>query len=430
MTPHPFFRPRGRCLWALLGFSVVLCVTAGAATPLLFAAPSGPPTAREIAGFKAWMEKFRPDPNNENDAWAFGHSGQALEALGLMYESTGDRAFLDRMVELASIGLAERNDLAPAPVGQRPLWPGPATPAWGNKAPGQENSSQAGPETADVAGRIAYAAYLILKTPSLAAEAVPDGDPGQFGRTYAERARTFVRLLDATEDGFVLPWFVRKSDHNRYYYPRDRRYVRSLSGESDNSGRPLPWNQQFMLNNGLQRLAQCHAILQDDPARGVLYDACVSGSIAWFLSQTRPHDDPRFHGTYCTWSYSADDAGHIEDGAHAGLDLEGLYRSYLSGRYQAVLHRAELQAFANDVVDIKPHRPGRWARQVDGGSKAGHAASTDYPRPNILVMLEFRPEALPAFAEAALGAKRTAGDPTAIAHLLWVLYRLSLPPAR
>ena len=144
------------------------------------------------------------------------------------------------------------------------------------------------------------------------------------------------------------------------------------------------------------------------------YDACVATSLSWFLGSTNSHSDGRARGVYYTWSYAIDDAKHVEDGAHAGLDLEGLYRAYLGNRYASVLSRAQMQAFANDVVDVMPESQGHWAGTVDGGGKAGHAAVTDYPRPNILLMLEFRPEAFPYFAKATLGAKRTVGDPTAI----------------
>ena len=420
----PSSLPRNQRLGSLVAFLLVLWPATVAASPLVFEALTGPPTPREIAGFKTWLNEFRPDPNNENNAWAFGHSGQAIVAAGFLYEATGDIAFLNRMIELAGTGLALRNDLAPAPVGHRPLWPGESTPAWGNEPPGGPGASHAGPETADVAGRIAGCALLILKTPALENQIVPDGDPFHYGATYGERARSFVRQVDATADAFVVPWFVRKTDHNHYFYPKDRRYVRSLPGP-DNSGDPVPWNQQFMVNHCLQRLAQCHELLHDEPARVAFYDACVSASIAWFLDHTETHRDAKGHGVYYTWHYALDASIHVEDAVHAGLDLEGLYRAYLSGRYGAVLPRAHLQAFANDVVDVLPLGPNRWAGTVDGDSKAGHAAVTDFPRPALLVMLEFRPDAFGFFAQAAMAAKRTAGDPTAIAHLLWVRSRLA-----
>ena len=394
------------------------------ASSLVFEAPAGPPTPREIDGFKTWLKGFHPDPNNEDNTWAVGHSGQAIEAAGILYEATGDIAFLDRMIEIASTGLSLRNDLAPAPVGHRPLWSGESTPAWGNGPTSGPGSTHAGPETGDVAGHIAYCAFLILKTRALADRPVPDGDPLHFGVTYAERARTLVRQLDTTVDGFVVPWFVRKTDYNRYYYPKDRRYVRSLTGQ-DNSGDPVPWNQQFMISHCLQRLAQCHELMHDEPARVAFYDACVSASLSWFLENVTSHSGSKNHGAYYTWHYSLDSSIHVEDVVHASVDLEGVYRAYSSGRYHAVLQRPHLQAFANDVVDVLPLGPNRWAGVVDGDSKEGHAVATDFPRPGLLVMLEFRPDAFGAFSRAAMAAKRTAIDPMAISHLLWARYRLS-----
>lgn len=406
-----------------LAMTCALAAPGAVASPLIIEAPAGPPTAREIAGFKTWAQEFRPDPDNVNNGWAFGHSGQALEALGRLYEATGDIAFLDRMIELASLGLSLRNDLAPAPLGHRALWPGDATPAWGNQPVAGPGGSHAGPETGDVVGRIAYAALLILQTPALADQVVPDHDPLHYGTTYGERARTLVRQLDVTEDRFIVPWFVRTKDHNHYYYPTDRRYVRSLPGP-DNSDNPVPWNQQFMINGGLQRLAQCHELLKDDPARVTFYDGCVSASLAWFLERVETHRDTRVRGVYYTWHYALDESKHVEDAVHASLDLEGLSRAYASGRYGAVLRAEHMQAFANDVMDIMRLGGGRWAGTVDGEGKTGHAAITDFVRPNLLLALEFRPAAFPALAQATLAAKRTAGDPTAVANLLWVRTRL------
>ena len=409
----------------ILAVGMALPPFSPAATPLVLETLSGPVTPREIAGFQAWMTNFEPDPSNENDAWAFGHSGQAIEALGYLYEATHEQSFLDRMVAIAATGLAERNDLAPAPIGHRPLWPGVDCPAWSNQPSGRSNSGHAGPESADVAGRIARAAYLILQAPALSEQVVPDSDPFHFGKTYGDRARTFVRLLDMTAEQFVVPYFLKKSDHNRFYYPRDGRYGNSLAGGQSNEGKPIPWNQQLMIDNLFQRLAECHELLHDKPDRVLFYDACVATSLSWFLGSVDSHSDSRAHGVYYTWSYAIDDIKHVEDGAHAGLDLEGVYRAYLSERYHLVLNRSQMQAFANDVVDIMPQSGGRWAGTVDGGGKSGHAAVTDYPRPNILLMLEFRPEAFAFFAKAALAAKRTVGDPTAIAHLLWAKSRIA-----
>lgn len=391
---------------------------------------SGPPTAKETAALEAWAQRFKPEPNNEGNAWAFGHSGQAIEALGLMYEATGDRALLARMTELASLGLSLRDDLAPAPVGHRHLWPGDATPAWGNNPVGRADGSHAGPESGDVAGRIAYCAYLILKTPTLAGEEVPDGDPHGYGKTYGARARRMVELLDATAEDFVVRWFVRTSEHNRFYYPKDRRYARSLTGQ-DNSGGPVPWNQQFMLGNCLLRLAQCHALLGDKPERVKFYDACVAASYAWFFDEVSRHRDGK-HGEYYTWEYVEGDTRHVEDAVHAGIDLEGIYRGYVSARYPTVLTPARLQALANTVVDVMSLGDHRWAGAVDGGGNDGpgnprsknHAANTDFPRPNLLLAAEFRPEVFPYFREATFAAKRTNNDVTAIARLLWARSRL------
>src|ERR1041385_8361293 len=65
---------------------------------------SGPITANEISTFKAYIATQTPAPTpwgalngtGHND-WADGPSGNALEAMGLMYEATGDMEILNTM---------------------------------------------------------------------------------------------------------------------------------------------------------------------------------------------------------------------------------------------------------------------------------------------------------------------------------------------
>ena len=116
----------------------------------------------------------------------------------------------------------------------------------------------------------------------------------------------------------------------------------------------------------------------------------------------------------------------LEDSNHTDIDLQGLYRaSYVSGRYGDVLHKADMQAFANDNVDIMSLGDGKWSGHVNGTSdKSGHGAGTTYPRPDFLYALEFRPEAFDYYAKSEIAAGRTQSDFNVVSRLLWLRYRI------
>ena len=81
-----------------------------------------------------------------------------------------------------------------------------------------------GSENGDVIAHIGYCAKLILKTTALATNSVGIGDPRGYGRSYRERALTYVREMDRSLDTFILPNFVSATDSNHYRWPESDSY--------------------------------------------------------------------------------------------------------------------------------------------------------------------------------------------------------------
>src|SRR2546428_377374 len=84
---------------------------------LVIESTSGPITPHELDAFKAFMQTRTPPANTwgkpeEHNALADGPAGRDLEAMGLMFEATGDAAILNRMVFFADAFWAMRNDRA------------------------------------------------------------------------------------------------------------------------------------------------------------------------------------------------------------------------------------------------------------------------------------------------------------------------------
>src|SRR5207237_6284131 len=93
---------------------------------------TGRVTQNEVAAFTAYVRTLTPAPDNMGNAWAQHASGSQTKAMGLLYSIAHDVAILDQMVVFCDAVLSERNDLAPAPVGQRVIWTGRIDPVWPN----------------------------------------------------------------------------------------------------------------------------------------------------------------------------------------------------------------------------------------------------------------------------------------------------------
>ncbi len=393
----------------------LLTVHLNAAEPLVVESLEGPVTVKEIEAFKSYMNTVPVPVNNHRNMMVYGTGGAAVDALGQMVEVTGDRALLDRMLVFTDAMLAARNDPKTGSV----IWTGERELVWPNNNLVKEGTVYSSTENGDVAGHIAYAARLILENEKWGALSVPDNDPKGFGATYRQRAVRYVRELDRTMDSFVLKWLVR-ADTLRYYTPDSTLYEAITRPGTRN--KPVPWNQQTMLNHGFQRLAECHTLLGDDPERVKRYEAIVKASVDWFFSNAQ-RVTVKGHTCY-NWAYVAEEPlQHIEDYGHGGEDVAGLYRAYRSGRYGVT--REMMQPLANTAMHVMLTPEGKFIPRVNG-------IPTPKDRPpgglgaKWLGLCEFAPGLLPAIYEVSKRRLPTSLDMTAA--ILWHKHRRAAAP--
>lgn len=394
--------------YALTLFGLMVC--AGVHAQLVFEGTKGLVTTAEIKGFKAAMMKTEIPVYGGGNVWVYGNPAKNLEACGMMFEVTKDTTILNRMIVMSDALLAGRNDLLPADKGgQHTTWTGNIDPVWPSAAQTVTSSAGAGVEQGQVVARMAYCAKLILKTPAIWNDKIPDGDPHHFGTTYKERALKYIAEGDHVIDAWILPRFIRTSEQNHYYFPG--------SPNTYKANEPAPWNQAWMLTNGLVRLVECHELLHDDGARIAKYDAIVQPNINWFFSSLRPNQSPA--GTKCyTWAYALPKG--MEDTNHAAYDCEGLWIAYDSGRYK--LTGADLLPFANTYADIvmATVTDGKFAGRVDGTTGTGHQGGDNYVRDEYLYLAEFRPDQFDAMAQAEVNSHKATGSLVIDARLLWL----------
>ncbi|MBK8091085.1 MAG: hypothetical protein IPK32_03560 [Verrucomicrobiaceae bacterium] len=398
---------------AFLALTFAFLGSLSAAEEMIVEKLQGPVTAAELQAFKSFMRTVPVPVDNLRNAMVYGSGGMAVESLGRMFEISGDRELLDLMLRFTDQMLAARNDAKTGVI----VWTGEREAVWPNSVPKEGQLAYAGTETGDVIGHIAYAARLILQNESLQGEKVPDGDPHGFGGTYRERARRYLREMDHTVDAFVLRWLVR-ADTLRYYSPNSPAY--DSASRPGSSNLPVPWNQQMMLNNGFQRLAECHALLGDDASRLKRYEAIVQASVDWFFAAAK-RITVNGHECY-RWTYAAEEPmRHFEDTAHGGYDVGGLYRAYVSGRYG--ITAAMMKPFANIVLHIMARPNHTFTGRTDGETAGKRPPGT--LRGNWIDLCEFAPELLPILHAANRGRIKGSADTTA--NLLWTKHRLNLP---
>ena len=400
---------------AILVCSMAWLIAPASGATMVIESLHGPIRHEELRSFEAFMKAYPHPKSNLGNAMVYGSGSKAAEALGVMYRATGDRALLNLMLGFTDQMLACRND----PRTGRVIWTGKRALCWPNKPAGAANAGYSGTENGDVMAHIALAAKLILEHPAMAHQVVPDGDPHHFGKTYGERAGTYVTACDRTIDTFLLPHFVNRQTH-AYHWPTSAKFGAIGPHYEKMRGRGIPWNQQMMLNGAFRRLADCHRLLGDAPRRVATYRQIVRTSVQAFAASLVHY---QVDGHDCVkWSYAVSDKTlhHMEDTAHAGYDLHVL-GAYEDGGFG--LKRETMMALAHTIRYVIFKGGSQISRRVDGSGGVWPFRFGYY-----LAYARLDPALYPMLSEAA--RRRAAKDPLMAGYLLATKQALAAKPAQ
>jgi len=356
----------------LLTFIACCSVTIHAAT-MAIDSLSGAVTTNEIASFKAYMQTQTPPQtpwgalngtNGSHNLWADGDDGRDLEAMGEMYEVSGDIAILTNMIGWADICVSQRNDLmSSANGGQRVMWTGLKDKVWCPNEPTDPNAKYAGSENEDVEGHIAYCAKLILENPSIWNTTVPDGNPFGYGVTYFQRATNYLAKCDEANDEYSLKWFIQAGS-NLIIPPTNSAWIALDENVTAN-------NRQMMFTSGFQRLAEAHELLGDNPSRVAQYDAIVVATVDQDLTGMINFDPytKSGHSVY-DWGYYPTNNAPESVEIHGEYDMIGVWRAYNRAAYGYTL--SPLIPFANTMVYVIYLGTNTFAGNVDasGGTQS------------------------------------------------------------
>ena len=346
-----------------------LTTTAAFAASMAIDSLTGPVTQNEINTFITFMQAQTPPQTpwgavngttGDHNEWADGTGGRELEAMGGMYEISGNLTILDQMISWADDCVSQRNDLMSAGNGgQRVMWTGKIDEVWCPNEPTSADAAYAGCENEDTEGHLAFCAKLILQTPSIWNATVPDGNPYGYGATYLQRATNYLAKCDEANDEYSLNWFIQAGT-GLIVAPTNAAWV--AFDENVNA-----INRQMMFLSGFQRLAEAHEILGDNPARVAQYDAivetntmvCLNGMVKFrpYVTNGLPVYDWGYYPTS-----NAPEATEI----HAEYDMIGIYRAFNRIKYGLTL--SPLVPFANTMVNVIYLGTNTFAGDVSGGS--------------------------------------------------------------
>jgi len=309
--------------------------------------------------YQSFIDKlnFQPPPpsNNIGTVMVYESAGGAkLHGMQTFYSFTHDRRALDLAIVWADAFLHARNDS----VNGRMVWTGKRELCWPNKETNDEaHVLYSGTENGDVIEHIVNTAKLILESPSLWKETAP-ADKFNFGATYFDRAKTYVRECQRSTETTIVPWYVRSTkDGYRLIHPDSPVYYQYCESKG-----PVPWNQQQFIVGGLLRLAQCHRLLNDGNTNIAYYEKITGDAADWFFSNAKLVS---IHGTNCyDWGYVPvnDPEEHREDTGHSFYDV------YVLRAYQANLGptRIQMQRLINTALFVINRGNNRFGGYVNG----------------------------------------------------------------
>lgn len=370
----------------------------------------GPVTNEEIDSFTKFVAGLKPATDNIGNNWAQGHSGEEVKAMGLVYQISGRQPILDNMLRYCDALLSERNDKASKPVGQHKIWTGTVAPVWPNEA--TSNPITTGGEQGDPVGHLASCANLILRNETLHNLTITFGDQNHYGKTYFERARTYVTEADKAMSGHILSRLLDLSNGNKMYFAKDSPYKGGLA---------VPWNQQAMLNYAFQNLVAAHDILEDNPVLVSKYKSIMATSLKWFFTGGGLQTKKSKNGNpIYVWNY-AFDQNNVEDSNHASLDIAGFYRAFADGSWG--ITPEQMTPFANVLLNVMTLGKGQYAGTVDGKCGSGNSNCTNYIRSGFLFVSEFRPDQYKVIVGADVKEGGTIGKVDIFSRFLWAKHR-------
>lgn len=388
----------------------------GQAANLVVDSLQGEVTQNEVDTFISYMNGgvggAALPTTSQGDNLAYGTPGLTLEALNYMYRITGDiPSMTNEQMQLLNLAIVWsdrfiliRNDQPMGP--HQVMWTGNVDPVWITKT--ATGAGYAGSENGDTAGHIVYTALNILQTPSIWNQTIPDGDPNGFGTTYLARAQTYINMMEDTTQNYFTKYFINPTTY-QVIAPTSAAWV--VFNENMDA-----WNRQFLFTNDYLRLAQCHAILGDNPALVDFYTKIVKTTADGFVANAVLVTGSGGEAAY-DWGYGnqGDLMGQItgESSSHASYDMQGMARVFEAGPQFTSASLETMERYSNTLEYVlfnyaaySQNQTTAYYKTIDAGLPPVPAGTStqDYLYPQFYLMTPYNTL---FWAPAAYGASPT-----------------------
>jgi len=337
--------------------------------------PTGDVTKTDLARLKRSFKSLTPPRTNFKNN--LGLIRRNIDVLDMAYEMSGDIWFLDKMIECCDYMVDAQNG-----PGKYKCITGEYEYYWPTGftfKDGEVFSNTALFSNGVIVGRLARVAKRILSDKKLADTKAGISDKFNFGKTYGERALTYMDRGTKTLDYLVK--YCYDSETGLMIYPEAYKY----SNRPDFVGIAPAWNRYFMMGVGFSNVASVMKMLDGDEAKIKLYDGITQKMVNEFFSTIKTVN---VHGMKAYWwpynyYFSPDRA---EDAGHAWFDIDLLMHFYRSQKYG--ISNKMMMPLANTYMEVMYQGKGRLSGNVGGSGKV----KTMPGGIGWLQLLEFRPE--------------------------------------
>ena len=302
------------------------------ATKLIEAVPSaGKLTKKEIESIKKYYQTCGYPHSNMQNSNVF--SFEKWGACANFYRLTGDIWFLDHAAQIAErillVGLKSEGVLAATMdngglgtverfVKMPGIFPHMRRCFYNEK---EELITQCDTAQASLLQPSSAFCLRVAENKELWGKVMPDGDPNKLGKTYKERAVSYLDIL-YTAVSHMVPYRLNKNS-----------FVFEYPDVGKDPSPVMAYNRWYLSIAALPEAASAMEIFGVHPERVKYYDKMVQSGIDNIRSRVVPVKHPK--GLVWTWPYRYDKpAPPAEDYGHGGATLNMLRRFYESGRYK------------------------------------------------------------------------------------------------
>ncbi|MDG2471754.1 MAG: hypothetical protein P8M71_01390 [Pseudomonadales bacterium] len=315
----------------------------------------GPVTENEINQYLSILKRVPSVKDNYQRDFSWNYA-EYLMGLGKLYQASGDRRLLDKMIAGCERILARRNDRLDKLIlyidnATLPVWPS-LQQKWSinNKPVPFTNLLM----TANILQPIAYAAWLIAHEPSLTSTIDNSDQP------YIDAAQRFLTETEITLKHYALSPLWLNPNTQLFQHANTRRMTHIDEVPSHKIGKPVSFNRALSMASVLHYVAASHRQLKQNDTLASQYEHIIRQQLSFFEQHSQINDKNNHLNKPRIWNFDANQhqetQPQAEDIFHGGLVAAALVILYNDGENPYGLNEQFIQQVAASYLyQFKQH---------------------------------------------------------------------------